>query len=83
MSKRVRGLLLGLVAAVMPLAALAQESSGRSLPAASDWHIVMFLTAAGILGIMLLAGIGYLYRRERHLDWEFQKPDQPHADGGH
>jgi hypothetical protein len=83
MGKRVRGLLTGLAAAVLPLVAAAQEVQDRALPAATDWHMVMFLTAAVIAGLLVLAGIGYLYRRERHLDWEFQKPDQPHAGGEH
>jgi hypothetical protein len=82
MSKRVRGLLAGLVAGALPLVAAAQETQGRSLPAATDWHVVMFLTAAAIAGLLLVSAVGYLYRRERHLDWDFQKPDQPHA-GGH
>ena len=78
MSKRLRGLLLGLVVAALPLVAAAQEAQSRALPSATDWHPVMFLTAAGVAGLFLLAGIGYLYRRERHLNWDFQKPDQPH-----
>jgi hypothetical protein len=78
MSNRVRGLLAGLVVAALPLVAAAQEAQDRALPSATDWHVVMFVTAAGIAGLFLLAGIGYLYRRERHLDWDFQKPDQPH-----
>lgn len=82
MRRLVRGLLAGLVVAALPLVAAAQETQSRALPAATDWHVVMLVTGLAIAGILLVAGIGYLYRRERRLDWDFQKPDQPHA-GGH
>jgi hypothetical protein len=83
MSKRVRGAVLGLVVAAWPLAAAAQQAQGRALPAATDWHVVMFLTAAAVVGLLLLTGVAYLYRRERRLDWDFQKPDPPQAGGHH
>ncbi len=82
MSKLVRGLLVGLVAAAVPVIAAAQEAQDRALPSATDWHVVMLVTGLAVVGLFVVATVGYLYRRERHLDWDFQKPDQPHA-GGH
>ena len=40
--------------------------------------MIGFATVGGLLAIFVVAALGYLYRRERHLDWEFQKPDAPH-----
>ncbi|MEE8422287.1 MAG: hypothetical protein V3S31_05875 [Dehalococcoidia bacterium] len=74
---RAGALLAGAVAASVPAMALAQES--RALSTTGDlWRVVLF-TFAGLGGLLLVAAIGYLYRRERGLAWEFQKPDaSPH-----
>jgi hypothetical protein len=31
-----------------------------------------------LLAVFVGSAVGYLYRRERGLDWEFQRPDEPH-----
>jgi len=77
-----------LLAVSMPALALAAEGHGesafdahsRSLDPAADWTTIMLVTFLSLGGLFLLATIGYMYRRERHLDWEFQKPDAPHDD---
>ena len=80
-------LVAALALALLPGAALAAESAEHSFEAAnrslgldSDWQFAFW---ASIFGVALLFGVGavgYLYRRERGLDWEFQKPDAPHDD---
>ena len=70
------GSLLGLVLAALPAAAMATEE-GRALDPPADWGVVLVVTLLSLLGLALIGAIGYLYRRERGLDWEFQKPDAP------
>jgi LPXTG-motif cell wall-anchored protein len=74
--KRWIGSITGLLLAASPAAALATEE-GRSLAAPADAMTVFVATILTLLGLALVGGIGYLYRRERGLDWDFQKPDAP------
>lgn len=73
----VRRLLLALTGAAAALlmvsAAGAQQS--RVLGAGDDFWRVTLLTAIVIGALLAVAAIGYLYRRERGLNWEFQRPD--------
>ena len=41
---------------------------------------VLFVTAFAVAGLFAVTSLGYLYRRERHLDWPFQAPAAPHDD---
>lgn len=87
MSRFVRAGTLGLLAAVWPVAALATEetsadTASRALPAAGDTMSVALIAVLAVLALFLIAGLGYLYRRERNLEWDFQRPDTPH-DGAH
>lgn len=68
--------LVGLLLAALPAAAMATEE-GRALDPPADWGPVLVVTLLSLLGLALLGAIGYLYRRERGLDWDFQKPDAP------
>ncbi|MBM3138888.1 MAG: hypothetical protein FJZ92_01425 [Chloroflexi bacterium] len=70
-----RGALLGSLAAALPVVAAAQEAEGRALPAPADFGGVVLVTALAVGALLLVTAVGYLYRRERRLDWEFQKPD--------
>ena len=63
--------------AAWPSAALASE---RALSRPDDTWLVAGVTVLGLLGVLTAAAVGYLYRRERHLDWEFQRPDEPQED---
>jgi hypothetical protein len=63
------------VVAAWPASALASE---RSLTTPDDTWIVAGVTVLGLLGVFVASAVGYLYRRERGLDWEFQRPDEPH-----
>ena len=74
--KRWIGALTGLLIAASPAAAMATEE-GRALEAPADAATVFIVTLLTLLGLALVGGIGYLYRRERGLDWGFQKPDTP------
>lgn len=66
--------IVGLVFAVLPSSVIAAED-GRVLDRPADWSSVLVITLLVLLGLAVLGAIGYLYRRERGLDWDFQKPD--------
>ena len=66
--------MIGLIFAVLPSSVTAAEG-GRSLDRPADWSSVLMVTVLLLLGLSVLGAIGYLYRRERGLDWDFQKPD--------
>lgn len=88
MSRLVRAGALAFLIAALPMAALATEeaaaeTASRALPALVDSMSVGLIAVAAVVGVLLLASLGYLYRRERHLDWGFQRPDAPHQDGHH
>lgn len=74
--KRVVGLAVGLFVALAPAVALASEG-GRSLESAADLGTVVLVTLLALAALAVVISVGYLYRRERGLDWEFQKPDAP------
>ena len=78
--KRVRGLVVGLFVALVPAVALASED-GRALEGAADLGTVVLVTVGTLAALAVVTSLGYLYRRERALDWEFQKPDA--TDGDH
>jgi hypothetical protein len=66
----------GLFVALAPVVALASEG-GRSLEGAADLGTVVLVTLLALAALAVVISVGYLYRRERGLDWEFQKPDAP------
>jgi hypothetical protein len=83
--RRISAVALGAAGAAMPLIAAAQEHGGatfeahsRATEAGGDWGTVMLVTVLSTGGLFLVATLGYLYRRQRGLDWAFQKPDAPH-----
>ena len=89
MKRRLAAIGAGIAGALAPLATFAQEHGGAEFEAASratdpgaDWGVVMLITVIATGALFLLAAIGYAYRRERNLEWAFQKPDAPHADHG-
>jgi uncharacterized membrane protein YdcZ (DUF606 family) len=77
-------LLVGTIAPDVALAAQPSEvtfqAEERALGLGVDWNVPFWATIGGTLGMFLLIGVGYLYRRERGLDWAFQRPDAPHDD---
>ncbi len=89
MKRRLSAMAAGVTAALVPVVTFAQEHGGATFEAHSratdpgaDWGVVMFITAIATAGLFLLATLGYLYRRERGLEWPFQRPDAPHGDHG-
>ena len=72
--RRVSAALAGAAVALVPALVAAQEQS-RALGATDDFGRVAAFTLLGAGGILVVSVLGYLYRRERDLDWEFQKPD--------
>lgn len=70
----------GASAALWPLVALAQEAehaeaASRALGAPQDMGSIALITLGALIGLFAIAGLGFLYRRERRLDWSFQRPD--------
>lgn len=85
MKRRMLALVSGVSAAMLPVVAGAverptYEASSRALDAGADIGSVMLVTILATAGLFLVAAIGYLYRRERGLEWRFQQPDAPHED---
>ncbi len=72
--KRSIGSVIGLLLALVPMVAAAVDGD-RSLAAAADLGSVVLLTLLALAAVAVVISVGYLYRRERGLDWEFQKPD--------
>lgn len=56
------------------------EAADRAMERGGDWELIVFLTVLGVGALFLMAAVGYLYRRERGLDWQFQQPEAPHDD---
>jgi hypothetical protein len=84
MTARASALLAGGIASALPLLATAAEVpetaeiANRGLGLPGDGVMIGFATVGSLLAIFAVVALGYLYRRERHLDWTFQKPDEPH-----
>jgi len=74
----------GAAGAWLPLVASAQgadfDAASRAMEPTGDSAMIMFVTAGATALLFLLSAIGYLYRRERGLEWPFQRPDAPHSD---
>lgn len=80
--------LVGAGMALLPIIALAEGPAGsgaaavqgRDVAPPHDMSMILLVTALGLVALFMALGIGYLYRRERRLDWAFQAPDAPHDD---
>lgn len=73
-------LLPGLVSAAGGHGDSSFDAANRAMERGGDWELVAFLTVLGVGALFLFSAIGYLYRRERGLDWQFQQPEAPHDD---
>ena len=73
------GLLPGIASAADPVR-VAFDAADRSMEPGIDAQMIVWVTIFSVLALFAISSIGYLYRRERGLDWEFQKPDAPHDD---
>ena len=78
-------LVLGVLTPAMALAAEGHdettfEATSRAMDPSTDWTMIMLVTALALGALFLVVTIGFMFRRERGLDWEFQKPDAPQDD---
>jgi hypothetical protein len=78
--RRGLGVLGGVLAAALPAAASAEEGL-RQLNRPTDAETAVLLVALGVLGGFVLASIGFLYRRQRGLRWDYQLPDGALSEG--
>lgn len=79
--RRVLAIGIGLALAVVPAAALAQDGASRALRAPEDATVAVAAVVGAIATLFVVATLGYLYRRKRRLQWDFQvRRDQPHGD---
>lgn len=65
---------LGAGLSLLPAVAGAQGVD-RTLDTPDDALGVVALTALGVAALLLVSVIGYLYRRQRGLHWDFQVPE--------
>ena len=77
--KQISAVVMGLCLSFSPSVILAGSES-RSLDPSIDLQVVIFWTIVALIGLGIIMSLGYLYRRERDLDWDFQKSDVPHDD---
>ena len=76
----------GLGLALLPLVAFAKDpieataAATRAVTPPLDFGMTLFVTALSITGLFLVTTLGYLYRRQRGLDWAFQAPAPAHDD---
>jgi len=81
--RRVVAVAVGVALGMTPALVAAQGASDRALGTVDDFWKVALLTALGVAALLAVTAVGYLYRRERGLAWEFQRPDPDdrHEDG--
>ncbi|MCH2524218.1 MAG: hypothetical protein MK020_04995 [Dehalococcoidia bacterium] len=77
--RQIYAVVMGLCLSFFPSVILAGSES-RSLDPSVDLQVVIFWTILTLAGLGIVMSLGYLYRRERDLNWDFQKPDVPHDD---
>ena len=81
----------GATLALLPLIALAADpahgggaaaagAGPRGIGAPADVMMISLVTLFALGVMFLVLTLGYLYRRERGLDWAFQAPAVPHDD---
>ena len=89
MKRMLSAAVMGAGMALLPLVALAADPTshaapiaieGRGVPMPADMSTIVFMTLLGLTALFVVLAIGYLYRRERSLDWDFQAPAVPHDD---
>ena len=78
--RRLAGVLLGLLAAALPAAAAAHDGQ-RELDAPADTEVALLLLGLGLLGTFVVISIGFLYRRQRGLRWDYQLPEGALSEG--
>ena len=75
---------VGAAVAAWPVLAAAQGDGSRAVGVADDFWKVALVTVLGVGALLVVVAVGYLYRRERGLAWDFQLPDaDEHHDDEH
>ena len=74
------GVVAGALAALLPSIAAADHPA-RALDPPGDWPTALLLTAIALAATMVLAAVGYLYRRQRGLHWDYQLPHGALSEG--
>lgn len=82
-SLRVGALCAGVLIAMSPAVASAEELK-RALDKPADSDAALLMLGLGFLIVFVLSSIGFLYRRQRGLRWEYQLPEGALSEGeGH
>lgn len=82
-SLRVGALWAGALVALLPAVASAEEVK-RALDKPADSDAALLMLGLGFLVMFVLSSIGFLYRRQRSLRWEYQLPEGALSEGeGH
>ena len=74
------GVTAGVLAALLPSIASAEHAGGALDPPA-DMATALLLVGLALVAAMLLTSIGYLYRRQRGLHWDYQLPHGALSEG--
>ena len=74
------GIAAGVVAALLPSLAAA-EHPDPALDPPGDMATALLLVGLAVAAMMVLAAIGYLYRRQRGLHWDYQLPHGALSEG--
>ena len=80
---QVGALFTGALLAMLPAFASAEEVK-RALDTPADSDAALLMLGLGFLVVFVLSSIGFLYRRQRGLRWEYQLPEGALSEGeGH
>ena len=74
------GITAGVVAALLPSLAAADHPD-PALDPPGDMATALLLVGLALAAMMVLAAIGYLYRRQRGLHWDYQLPHGALSEG--
>ena len=80
LTRRGVGAAAGALAALLPAIAAASDLEGALEPPA-DMATALLLVGLGLLAVALLSSVGYLYRRQRGLHWDYQLPHGALSEG--
>ena len=72
--------LAGVLAAAWPASAAAEEGA-RELGTPAEMETALLLLGLGLIGTFVAASIGFLYRRQRGLRWDYQLPEGALSEG--
>jgi len=74
------GIAAGVLVALLPSMAAADHPA-RALDPPGDMATALLLVGLALAATLVLAAIGYLYRRQRGLHWDYQLPHGALSEG--